>query len=91
MHVRWLVLCSLLAVSGCSEPGHVLLVQVKTDYVAGVEAVTARTVVRDASAAELASRDWPVSLVTDLIGGTRVAEVEGLSVGPHEVEVTLPD
>jgi hypothetical protein len=83
-------LAFFVGISGCTGDGDLeLFVDMKTDYVGGVEATAVRTVLR-AIATDEPLRDVTADLATtDLTGGRRVAELSALSAGTYLVEVTL--
>ena len=75
-----------LMVAGCDAGPISLIVDLKTDLVAGAEFVVVRTEIDG----ELAA-DRRVMLGDDYLGGTRVAERTGLSPGIRDVRVSLLD
>jgi len=79
-------LLAVLLASGCSDGGHELLVQVKTDLVPGIEFATVR-----AEAFTHGRQERDAMLNDDFIAGIRVAEYDGLASGDYVVQVELLD
>ncbi len=88
----WCVALSLLVAAGTSgcegdDPGLLLAIDLKTDFVPGIEFQTVRTVVTGTSLDRSVS--LPVSLGDDFITGSRIAELEGLTAGTLLIHVEL--
>jgi len=89
-HGALLFLFLLALVAGCGDDEvFELFVDLKTDYVGGIEATSVRTVIRAAATME-PLRDVNDDLATaDLTTGRRVAELADLPAGTYLVDVTL--
>ncbi|HEY8429527.1 MAG TPA: hypothetical protein VIL20_14175 [Sandaracinaceae bacterium] len=80
------------ALAACDGGGVVLVVDLKTDYVAGRQFFGVRTEVGDPELASIVeSEDTFASAAGDYLHGERVAELKGLSPGTVAVRVTLMD
>ncbi len=78
-----------LVFAACSDPPVALFVDLRTDYVGGVEARLAR-VQLFAADAETAVRSVETPLIEeDLTEGVRIAELDDLTPGPYRVVVAL--
>ncbi len=83
--VRWVALAGITALLGACEPGTgVLVVQLRSDLVAGIEV---DEVVVSVDGAERARR--AIAIGDDLLAGIVAAEVPALPSGPHRVELAL--
>lgn len=80
----------MLAVGACSSDEVDLLVDLKTDYVPGVEFAFVRGYLVRGDA-EIATPPVVATYGTDFTSGRRIAEFPGLTPGSHQVRVVLRD
>jgi len=78
---------------GCSSPSHGLVVDLRTDLRPGYDFVSVRTTLVEATdrAAEGRQASLAVAIDDDFTEGRRIAELDGLSTGPHLLRVELLD
>ncbi len=82
---RLMLLAAVCTLGGCDSRAS-LVVDLRTDYLAGHEVERVQVVVDDGS--PISARPSPGA---DLVRGMRVAELDGIANGVHEVELTLID
>lgn len=83
--MRWVALAGITALLAACEPGAgVLVVQLRSDLVAGIEV---DEVVVSVDGAERARR--AIAIGDDLLAGIVAAEVPAIPSGPHRVELAL--
>jgi len=83
--MRWVLLTILL---GCSTETVELQVDLRTDYVPGVEFDSIRTTIDDGEPFDAMALDTPRA-AAEYLRGIRVAEIDGLSTGRHDLRVAL--
>lgn len=76
---------------GCGADGATLLVDLRTDWAAGIEFVAVRTEVVDGGGTVTESRERAALATTDFGAGARVAEIAGLGGGAVTLRVRLLD
>lgn len=84
-----LALCFAFSLCSCTEDGVILAVDLRTDYVPGVEFVVAEARIEDGNGALVDSRMSGVLGDADALEGVRVADFLGASPGDRRVSVTL--
>lgn len=84
-----LLLLAFGLLAGCDGGRSTLILQLKTDFVAGVELHAVEVVVEVGGVRREASTD--VGIGDDFVEGARIAELEDVPAGTAEIEVSLLD
>jgi hypothetical protein len=85
-----IVLSALFMAAGCSEDGHSLTIDLRTDYLPGAEFTRVETTV-EIGGESLDAIPSGAAATDDFVAGERIAEFEGLAPGNAQVRVTLRD
>ncbi|HJL14372.1 MAG TPA: hypothetical protein RMH99_01880 [Sandaracinaceae bacterium LLY-WYZ-13_1] len=90
MRSRLVVAALLTCLASCDDPSLRLVVELKTDWVPGVEVEAVTTTLRtdDPAAREVATTRANVA-TSDLLAGARIAELEDLEPGRYALEARL--